>query len=60
MAGVCPAADPSSSLGLKKVLAVCIRVAPVLSVHVARQIRRTAAEHPFARLGQDGVDAAFL
>jgi hypothetical protein len=47
-------------LGLKKVLAVCIRVAPVLSVHVARQIRRTAAEHPFARLGQDGVDAAFL
>lgn len=39
--------DPNGPLALKEVEEVFTRVAPVLNVHVAGQVIRTTAEHPF-------------
>jgi hypothetical protein len=39
--------DPTGPIELKEVEEVFVRVAPVVNVHVADQIIRTTAEHPF-------------
>jgi Pretoxin HINT domain len=52
--------DPASALALKEVEEVFVRVAPILNLHIAGQIIRTAPEHPFYVEGRGWIPAAML
>jgi hypothetical protein len=52
--------DPNGALELKEVEEVFVRVAPILNVHVAGQIIRTTAEHPFHVVGLGWIPARML
>ena len=52
--------DPAGSLALREVEEVFVRVAPILNLHVASEIIRTAPEHPFYVEGRGWIPAAML
>jgi RHS repeat-associated protein len=52
--------DPDGPLELKEVEEVFVRVSPVLNLHLAGQVIRTTAEHPFSVQGHGWIPAGML
>jgi hypothetical protein len=52
--------DPEGELALKEVEEVFVRVAPIVNLHVAGQILRTTAEHPFYVEGKGWLPAGMV